>query len=169
MKIPTIPADFSTVGDGAPTLHIVLIAPEIPPNTGNIARLCAGTQCWLHLVEPIGFELDDKHLRRAGLDYWPAVRLSVHKDAASLLAEIGGGRVHLFTARAERLYSEVRYAAGDVLVFGSESSGLPKDLLEAYRDRRLKLPTTDRIRSLNLSNTVAVAIYEVIRQRGWGG
>lgn len=145
-------------------LHIVLVEPEIPPNTGNIARLCAATGAWLHLVEPLGFVLDDKKLKRAGLDYWPAVRLTVHPSFPSLASCLAVERSHFFSKRADRLYTSVDFQPGCALVFGKETTGLSKQVLRDYRDRLVRIPISKNVRSLNLSNAVAVAAYEVLRQ-----
>ena len=148
-----------------PFLHLALFAPEIPGNTGNIGRLCAGTDVWLHLIRPLGFELDNKRLKRAGLDYWPHVKLCVH-DSFEAFASIfePGERMHFFTKRATRPYVDVRFQAGDVLVFGCETKGLPAEVLSAHPQRAVLIPKTDKVRSLNLSNAAAIALYEAMRQ-----
>jgi tRNA (cytidine/uridine-2'-O-)-methyltransferase len=171
MTIETVEPDFglSSHDEGRCNLHIVLVHPEIPPNTGNIARLAAGTNAWLHLVKPLGFELKDKYVRRAGLDYWPAVRLSVHESLADLEPLLPNDRTWLFTKYAETLHTEPAYGGAPVLVFGSESRGLPSRFKERRADRLLRIPTTGDVRSLNLSNAVAVSSYEVLRQQGWRG
>lgn len=156
---------FGTDEDHA--LHLMLVHPEIPGNTGNIGRLCAGANVWLHLVEPLGFELDNRYLRRAGLDYWPHVRLSVHRDFESAVRVFPRERVHLFTKKAESNYADVDYPPGSVLVFGRETRGLDDDVLDAWSDRTRKIPTTDKVRSLNLSNACAIALYEAMRQNEW--
>jgi tRNA (cytidine/uridine-2'-O-)-methyltransferase len=150
-------------------LHIVLVEPEIAWNTGNVGRTSLAVGAELHLVEPLGFSLEDKQVRRAGLDYWPRVRLRVWPDWAALeraLPELGAP--FLFTAAAPRDYWEPRYPARTVLVFGRESVGLPEDLLARYRDNQVRIPMADpQLRSLNLSTSAALAAYEVVRQ--WGG
>lgn len=147
---------------------VVLYRPEIPPNTGNVIRLCANTGARLHLVEPLGFSIDDKQLRRAGLDYHEFAPLRVHADWDACLAAIAPTRAFAFTRRASRRYDEVRYREGDMLVFGAETSGLPEDLLATFApDARLRLPMRPGNRSLNLSNAVAVAVYEAWRQAGF--
>ena len=151
-------------------LDVVLFHPEIPPNTGNVIRLCANTGARLHLIEPLGFTLDDKQLRRAGLDYheWALVR--THADFAEFLSGIRPARVLAFSTRAERRYTEVSYRNGDALVFGPETRGLPPELLEQVPpDQRLRLPMRPSVRSLNLSNAVAVVVYEAWRQLGFTG
>ena len=160
------PADFSV---GAAPLHVVLVEPEIPPNTGSIARLAAGTGAWLHLVEPLGYELDDRHLKRAGLDYWPAVRLSVHPSWSSLEAALPWDRVWLLSSHGELVHTEVAYPDGAVLVFGRESRGLPAELLARRADRAVRIPTLGAIRSLNVAQAAAVVVYEALRQRGYPG
>lgn len=151
-------------------MHVILVEPEIPPNTGNIARTCAATGTTLHLVEPLGFQLSDRHLRRAGVDYWDAVDVHVHSHWSALPAELTAAeRLHLFTAHGGTRYDQVAYDPGAVLVFGRESTGLPAWLLAAYPDRWRVIPMWGRVRSLNLSNAVAIAVYEALRQQGFPG
>jgi tRNA (cytidine/uridine-2'-O-)-methyltransferase len=151
-------------------VHVVLVNPEIPPNTGNIIRLCANTGSTLHLVEPLGFTLDDKQLKRAGLDYHEFVSLTVHATASDLMAALDGRRLFTFSARSERNYSDVSYTDDDVLVFGTERSGLPDEIIASVpEDHRLTIPMRPDNRSLNLANTVAVVVYEAWRQRGFEG
>lgn len=145
-------------------LHICLVAPEIPGNTGNIGRLCAGANMWLHLVEPLAFELDNKYLKRAGLDYWPHVRLCVHPSFEAFARRFPRERMHFLSKKASRAYTDVVFEAGAVLVFGCETKGLSDDIMEAYEDRLLRIPTTDKVRSLNLSNAAAIVTYEALRQ-----
>ena len=150
--------------------HIALLEPEIPPNTGNIIRLCANTGCQLHLIEPLGFELDDKRLRRAGLDYheWAAVR--VHRDWAAYLEAAAPVRVFAVSTRGRTGYHEPTYGEGDALVFGPETRGLPQALLDALPEaQRLRIPMCEESRSLNLSNACAVLVYEAWRQQGFPG
>jgi len=143
--------------------NIVLFQPEIPPNTGNIIRLCANTGCRLHLVEPLGFELNDKKLRRAGLDYHEWAEITIHPDLAS--ACDGPGRIYAISTRGTRRYTDARLNAGDTLVFGPETRGLPGSYLERLDQRRiLRIPMLKNSRSLNLSNAVAVLVYEGLRQ-----
>ena len=146
--------------------HIVLVEPEIPPNTGNVIRLAANTGCRLHLVEPLGFSMDDRQLRRAGLDYHELTYVQVHGNWAACHAALAGRRVFAFSTRGTRNYAEVRYAAGDVLVFGAETRGLPEEVLNDIPDR-LRLPMRPGNPSLNQSNTVAVAELEAWRQLGF--
>jgi tRNA (cytidine/uridine-2'-O-)-methyltransferase len=149
-------------------LHVVLFQPEIPPNTGNVIRLCANTGAQLHLIEPLGFVLDDARLRRAGLDYHEFARLQVHADLASWRAAVGPVRVLALSTRGRTRYDTVRYADGDALLFGSESRGLPADVLaDVPAAQRLRLPMRAGNRSLNLSNAVAVTVYEAWRQLGF--
>jgi tRNA (cytidine/uridine-2'-O-)-methyltransferase len=150
--------------------HVVLYQPEIPPNTGNIMRLCANTGCELHLIEPLGFEPDDARLRRAGLDYaeWSAVRR--YPDLDAFVSKVAPPRLLAFTTRATELYSDISYQKGDVLLFGPETRGLPSEILESLpASQRLRLPMAPDSRSLNLSNAVAVVLYEGWRQLGFGG
>ncbi|HVI56556.1 MAG TPA: tRNA (cytidine(34)-2'-O)-methyltransferase [Luteibacter sp.] len=150
--------------------HVILFRPKIPPNTGNVIRLCANTGATLHLVRPLGFELDDARLRRAGLDYHEFASVAVHDDLSACLAAIGHPRVFAFSTRGRRLHTEVSFAEGDALLFGCETAGLPDDVLDAIaEDHRVRLPMRPGNRSLNLSNAVAVAVFEVWRQSGFDG
>ena len=150
---------------------IVLVHPEIPPNTGNVIRLAANTGCELHLVEPLGFTLGDRELKRAGLDYHEYTRLAVHRDFAACRAALDAGRPRRWvalTTRATRAVHAFAFAPGDVLTFGCETSGLPSGILEAFPDEhRLRIPMRAGVRSLNLSNAVAVTVYEAWRQCGF--
>ena len=149
----------------APPLHVVLVHPEIPPNTGNVARLCAATGTRLHLVEPLGFKITDAQLRRAGLDYWDAVHVQVHPSWQACLDAIHPVRFFLYSTGSARPYTQVEYRPGDILVFGCETKGLPDALLAAHSDSVLGIPIlTDHVRSLNLSSAVAVVVYEALRQ-----
>jgi tRNA (cytidine/uridine-2'-O-)-methyltransferase len=151
-------------------LHVILFRPEIPPNTGNVIRLCANTGAALHLIRPLGFELDDARLRRAGLDYHEYASVAVHDDLAVCLDAIGTPRVFAFTTRGRVAHVDARFADGDVLLFGCETAGLPGEVLDIIpAERRLRLPMRPDSRSLNLSNTVAVAVYEAWRQLGFAG
>ncbi len=150
--------------------EIVLYQPEIPPNTGNVMRLAVNTGCRLHLVRPLGFSLADRYMRRAGLDYREYAQVEVHQDWAALLTRLADRRFIAFTTRAVRPYADMRYGEGDALVFGPETRGLPPEILESIpKDRRLRLPMRPGNRSLNLSNAVAVAVYEGWRQLGFTG
>jgi tRNA (cytidine/uridine-2'-O-)-methyltransferase len=152
---------------------VILHQPEIPPNTGNVIRLCANTGARLHLVEPLGFALDDARLRRAGLDYHEYAALAVHASltaALSAIATRGEPRVFVLSTRGGTRYDSPRYRPGDVFVFGSETRGLPADVIDSVPDaQRLRLPMQPDSRSLNLSNTVAVVVYEAWRQQGFAG
>jgi len=151
---------------------VVLVSPQIPPNTGNVARTCAVTGSRLHLVEPLGFSLDEARLRRAGLDYWASVTLAVYSSWPDFEARALRGaaaRLHLFTGRAERSLFEVRFAAGDFLVFGSEQLGLPPALLAAYPSRGVGIPLVPGQRSLNLATAVGVGVYAALATLGAGG
>lgn len=151
-------------------LQIILHQPEIPPNTGNIIRLCANTGAQLHLIQPLGFDLSDRQLRRAGLDYHEWARLTVHEDLASCLKLMDGCRIFAVTTRAIQYHSKVAYTSNDVFLFGSETCGLPAEVLESFsQDRRIRIPMLPTSRSLNLSNAAAVIIYEAWRQIGFEG
>jgi tRNA (cytidine/uridine-2'-O-)-methyltransferase len=148
-------------------VHVVLVAPEIPQNTGSIGRLCVATDTTLHLVDPLGFTIDDRHLRRAGLDYWPHVRLVRHRTWEAFETVRPAGRLLCFSARATRSYTTLRYRADDLLVFGGESCGLPTDLRTRYADALYGIPlASEHVRSLNLATAVAVVLYEGLRQLG---
>jgi tRNA (cytidine/uridine-2'-O-)-methyltransferase len=150
--------------------HIILYQPEIPPNTGNIIRLCANTGAQLHLIRPLGFELIDKQLRRAGLDYHEYANVRVHDELSSCLATLPEARLFAFTTKGTKSYDTVHYQTGDALLFGPESRGLPADILASLPvEHRLLLPMLPNNRSLNLSNTVAVAVFEAWRQCGFEG
>ncbi|GAB2883613.1 tRNA (cytidine(34)-2'-O)-methyltransferase [Uliginosibacterium flavum] len=151
-------------------LNIVLYQPEIPPNTGNIIRLCANTGAKLHLVEPLGFDLSDKQLKRAGMDYAELSVVTRYPDWASCQAALVGRRMFVLSTRGRVRYDTVAFEAGDVLVFGAESAGLPAQVLaDVAEERRLRLPMQPGVRSLNLSNTVAIVAYEAWRQLGFNG
>jgi tRNA (cytidine/uridine-2'-O-)-methyltransferase len=153
---------------GSPELHLVLVEPEIPQNTGNIARTCAATGARLHLVEPLGFRIDDAKLKRAGLDYWHMLHITYYPGLAAFFAQTPGP-YYYFSTKAGQVYSNVRYPARVYLLFGKETAGLPEPLLRAHRERCVRLPMQSAARSLNLSNAVAVATYEVLRQQGFPG
>lgn len=148
-----------------PPFHIVLVTPEIPPNTGNIARLCAATGTRLHLVEPLGFQLTDAKLRRAGLDYWDSIRPEVHASWGAMLETVRPKRLWLFSTAGQKSHFDAAFEPGDALVFGSETRGLPDALLADYPDRVLTIPLqTEHVRSLNLSTAAGIALYEALRQ-----
>jgi tRNA (cytidine/uridine-2'-O-)-methyltransferase len=147
--------------------HVALVEPEIPPNTGNVARLCAATRTPLHVVGVTGFRLDDRAVRRAGLDYWPEVELHRHRVLEALKAALPDSRLLYFTTKAEQSYAEWTFAEGDCLVFGPETRGLPEELLRANWERCLTIPMSNpRVRSLNLATSVGIALYEALRQAG---
>ncbi len=151
-------------------LRIVLFEPEIPPNTGNIIRLCANTGCALHLIEPLGFDLDDKRMRRAGLDYGEYSAVSVHPDLADFRAAAGNPREFALSTRGATAYHEAVFAPGDAIIFGPETRGLPGELLEELGPKQcLRIPMRPDSRSLNLSNAVALVAYEGLRQLGFAG
>ncbi len=151
-------------------LHVILHNPEIPPNTGNVIRLCANTGASLHLVRPLGFEMDHAKLRRAGLDYHEFVRVAVHDDLDACLAALNHPRTFAFTTRGEVRHTDVQFQDGDALLFGCETSGLPDETLDRFPPaRRVRLPMVPGNRSINLSNAVAVAVYEVWRQLDFAG
>jgi tRNA (cytidine/uridine-2'-O-)-methyltransferase len=146
-------------------LHIALWEPEIPPNTGNIARLCAATGVPLHLIGRLGFRLDDRSLRRAGLDYWHAVAVQRHASLADFEQVVPPSRLFCFSAHAERRYTAVRYQAGDYLLFGSETRGLPAEVLARHGERAVTIPMpASHVRSLNLATAVGIGLYEALRQ-----
>lgn len=147
--------------------HIALIEPEIPPNTGNIGRLCAATDTHLHLVGKLGFSIDDKQVRRAGLDYWPEVKLHLWDSLEELQQEYPDARFWYTSKKATRTYTQANFAPGDFLVFGKETLGLPEELLEQEGDRALRIPIfSPAVRSLNLANSAAILLYEALRQTG---
>ncbi|HVF49509.1 MAG TPA: tRNA (cytidine(34)-2'-O)-methyltransferase [Pyrinomonadaceae bacterium] len=148
-------------------LNVALVEPEIPPNTGNIARLCAATRTPLHIVGVAGFRLDERAVKRAGLDYWPEVLLRQHRDLDALGAALPGARFIYLTTKVERSYTDWRFASNDCLVFGRETRGLPEDLLRANSERCLTIPMLNpKVRSLNLATAVAIVLYEALRQTG---
>lgn len=150
--------------------NIILFEPEIPPNTGNIIRLCANTGCQLHLIKPLGFTLEDKQLKRAGLDYHEYATLHVHETLADCLVAFDPTRVFALTTKGSQPFHAVRYRAGDAFLFGPESRGLPGEILSEFKqEQRVRLPMRPDNRSLNLSNTVAVAVFEAWRQCGFEG
>lgn len=149
-------------------LHICLVEPEIPPNTGNIARLCAATFTDLHIVGAPGFRLDEKAVKRAGLDYWDEVKIRRHIDLDDLYKVLPESRFLYFTTKAERIYTDWRYQENDCLIFGRETRGLPEDLLKANWERCLTIPMPNkRVRSLNLATSVGIVLYEALRQTGF--
>ena len=152
-------------------IHIVLVEPEIPPNTGNIARTAAATDSVLHLVKPLGFSIDDKSLKRAGLDYWPYVKLEVHESLDEFMEKYAGRRMWLATTKGGHRYTDVEYRDEDMILFGKESAGLPRPFIEEHKDMAIRIPMSadTRARSLNLSNSVAIIVFEAFRQWGFPG
>lgn len=150
-------------------IHIVLYQPEIPQNTGNIARTCAATGAALHLIRPLGFTIDDRHLKRAGLDYWDKLDITYYDDAADFFVRHGDKPLYCFSTKAPRAYTAVTYPQEAWLVFGPETRGLPEEVIRQYGARAVRIPMRPQLRSLNLSNSVAVAVYEVLRQREFAG
>ena len=152
-------------------MHVVLVEPEIPPNTGNVARLCAATRTTLHLIEPFGFKLDDAQLKRAGMDYWQQVQWHRWKNWGAFVEKLPvAARLWFVESNGPKRYDEVRFAAEDYLVFGRETAGLPEPLLEQHRERWLRIPMFNaESRSLNLSNCVSLVLFEALRQQGFMG
>ena len=152
-------------------LHIVLVEPEIPPNTGNIARTCAATGTHLHLVKPLGFSIDDKHLKRAGLDYWPFVTLSVHESLDDFMKEYEGATMYLATTKGGRRHTDVAYKDGEMILFGRETAGLPRDFIAAHAEQAIRIPMSadTRLRSLNLANCANIILFEALRQLDFPG
>lgn len=148
-------------------MEIVLVEPEIPGNTGNIARLCAANHMTLHLVEPLGFSIEDKYLKRAGLDYWHLVDVKIHKSLDEVYEQYKDRRFWYATTKAAHTHAEVQYEIGDMLVFGKETKGLPEEIIAANPDTCIRIPMIDEARSLNLSNAVAIIAYEGMRQLGF--
>jgi tRNA (cytidine/uridine-2'-O-)-methyltransferase len=151
-------------------LHLALYQPQIPPNAGNVARLCAATGCALHLIEPLGFSIDDRELKRAGLDYWHSLAVTIHPSLDAFLERMGERPVWLFSTRATRSYNDAPIAFGDVLLFGKETAGLPQALLDENPERTLRIPMRpDATRSLNLSTAVGIVAYAALGRLGFPG
>lgn len=148
-------------------MNVVLVEPEIPPNTGNVSRTCAVSGTTLHLVEPLGFSIDERQLRRAGLDYWQFLKLQVHKNLAVFEQFVREKNFYLIETKGTKYYTDICYQSDDYLIFGKETTGLPTWLLEKYPDRCIRIPMGPDIRSLNLSNSVAIVLYEALRQQGF--
>lgn len=142
---------------------VVLFNPEIPPNTGNIARLCVATDSELHLIKPLGFSLSDRHLKRAGLDYWQYLKLFVHNSFSEFLSSVNG-ELYFFSSKGEKNYTEIDFKDDDYLIFGAETSGFPSFVYQHYKDRLYKIPMFGLVRCLNLSNSVAIVLYEALRR-----
>lgn len=147
-------------------LHVVLVNPEIPPNTGNIARTCAATGCVLHLVKPLGFDISEKAVRRAGLDYWEHVEINVHVSLDEFMEKYQGHRMFLSTTKGMHRYDEIEFEDEDIILFGRETAGLPKEFIEAHKENAIRIPMSAKteLRSLNLSNAVAIVVFEALRQ-----
>ncbi len=150
-------------------MNIVLLEPEIPQNTGNIGRTCLLTKTTLHLIEPLGFDVDDKTLKRAGLDYWPLLSVKYYKNWQDFEEQNKGGRFFFATTKTTKNYSDIAFMKDDFIVFGRESKGLPESLLESHKDTCIRIPMIDMGRSLNLSNAVNIVLYEALRQCGFDG
>ena len=150
-------------------MHIVLVEPEIPQNTGNIARTCAATGASLHLIEPMGFTVTDAKLKRAGLDYWNKLDITYYKNIEDFYERTKGGEYFYFSTKAPRCYTDITYPNPCYLIFGKESAGIPETILKKNLERTVRIPMRDSLRSLNLSNSAAIAVYEVLRQRHFEG
>ena len=148
-------------------LNIVLVEPEIPQNTGNVARTCAVTGAALHLVKPMGFEIDDRKLKRAGLDYWDKLDITYYESLSEFLEKTEGEQLFFFSTKASKVHSEVNYPERCFIVFGKETAGLPAELIRNNPERAVRIPMRSELRCLNLSNSVAIAAYEVLRQHGY--
>ena len=153
------------------SLHIVFVEPEIPPNTGNIARTCAATGTTLHLVKPLGFNIDDKSLKRAGLDYWQYVDVEVHESLDAFMAKYGDRRLFLATTKGGRIYTEHVYQDGDMFLFGKETAGLPRDFIAEHEEGAIRIPMSadTRLRSFNLANSANIILFEALRQLNFPG
>lgn len=150
-------------------MHIILHQPEIPQNTGNIGRTCAATGTSLHLIEPLGFRLGEKELKRAGMDYWEKLDVHRYMNFEDFIEKNPGAKIWMATTKAKRVYTEAAFGPEDCIMFGKESAGIPEELLTEYEDTCIRIPMLPDIRSLNLSNSVAVVLYEALRQNGFAG
>ncbi|RQD75261.1 MAG: tRNA (uridine(34)/cytosine(34)/5-carboxymethylaminomethyluridine(34)-2'-O)-methyltransferase TrmL [Candidatus Syntrophonatronum acetioxidans] len=150
-------------------LHVVLVEPEIPQNVGNIARTCVLTGTPLHLIKPLGFSLEDRYLKRAGLDYWPYLNLRIYENFQEFEDEHGKKRFFLSTVKGNKIYTQINFNEDDFLLFGKETRGLSSEIIEKYKDSCLRIPMINISRSLNLSNSVAIVLYEALRQQGFPG
>ena len=150
-------------------MHIILHQPEIPGNTGNIGRTCVATGTPLHLIEPLGFRLDEKSIKRAGMDYWPLLEVHRYMNFEEFQAMHPGAKIWMATTKARRVYTEVAYSPDDYIMFGKESAGIPEEILVEHEESAIRIPMLDSIRSLNLSNSVAIVLYEALRQNGFAG
>ncbi|MFU0828651.1 MAG: putative tRNA (cytidine(34)-2'-O)-methyltransferase [Lachnoclostridium sp.] len=150
-------------------MNIVLLEPEIPANTGNIGRTCVATGTKLHLIEPLGFKLDEKNLKRAGLDYWKDLDLAVYPNFEDFLSKNPGAKIYMATTKALKVYTEVEYEPDCFIMFGKESAGIPEEILLQHKDTAIRIPMLGETRSLNLSNSVAIVLYEALRQNNFMG
>lgn len=150
-------------------MNIVLHEPEIPTNTGNIGRTCVATGTSLHLIKPLGFDISDKAVRRAGMDYWKELDLHVYEDFEEFVEKNPGARIYMATTKARKAYTEVEYKGNDFIMFGKESAGIPEEILVKYEDTSVRIPMIGEIRSLNLSNSVSIILYEALRQQDFEG
>ena len=150
-------------------MNIVLHEPEIPANTGNIGRTCVATGTSLHLIKPLGFDISDKAVRRAGMDYWKELDLHVYEDFEEFVEKNPGARIYMATTKARKAYTEVEYKGNDFIIFGKESAGIPEEILVKYEDTSVRIPMIGEIRSLNLSNSVSIILYEALRQQDFEG
>lgn len=150
-------------------MHIVLLEPEIPQNAGNIARTCAVTNSVLHLIRPLGFSVEDRYLKRAGLDYWKLLDIRYYDSFPEFQEKNAGARLWMATTKARQVYTDVSYAPDDYIMFGKESAGIPEEILMAHKETAVRIPMLEAARSLNLSNSVAIVLYEALRQQGFAG
>lgn len=150
-------------------MNIVLHEPEIPQNTGNISRTCAVTHSTLHLIKPLGFSVDDKYLKRSGLDYWQYLDVRYYENFKDFIEKNPGAKIYMATTTAKKIYTDVSYSENDYIMFGKESAGIPEEILLDYKDTSIRIPMYDDLRSLNLSNSVAIILYEALRQQGFKG
>lgn len=150
-------------------MNIVLHEPEIPANTGNIGRTCVATGTSLHLIKPLGFDISDKAVRRAGMDYWKELDLHVYEDFEEFVEKNPGARIYMATTKARKAYTEVEYKGNDFIMFGKESAGIPEEILIKYEETSVRIPMIGEIRSLNLSNSVSIILYEALRQQDFEG
>lgn len=150
-------------------LNIVLLEPEIPSNTGNIGRTCVATDTRLHLIEPLGFRLNEKNLKRAGMDYWKDLDVTTYIDYEDFLEKNPGAKIYMATTKSPNLYTDVRYEPDCYIMFGKESAGIPEEILVRNKENTLRIPMAGEIRSLNLANSVAIVLYEALRQNGFAG
>lgn len=152
-----------------PRLNIVLLEPEIPANTGNIGRTCVAAGARLHLIEPLGFRLDEKSLKRAGMDYWHQLDVTTYIDYKDFFEKNPGAKIYMATTKAKKVYTEVSYEPGSYIMFGKESAGIPEEILVNHKEECIRIPMAGQIRSLNLGNSVAIVLYEALRQNGFLG